>query len=295
MERRTFLQTSTIAASGLLAGAPAQAAKNPNIKWGIYTRPWWEEDWQDQLDAISRAGFTNVGLMRGGPDRREPVRIDRAESDTEQLRKWLSDRDMQVVSAYFAPDLNKTAKEAIGETEDKVRGYASLGMDFLLIGGTGKPDQVPVFYEAMQHLADLTEELGMECHVKPHGGITPDGASTAAVVKKINRKNVKLSYDPGNMIYYEGLDPVAELKPCLDLTASMCVKDCIRHSKEDRNVNVTPGDGMVDFQGVFDLLLGAGFSGHCVIETLGGTTLRENIREAHRAMKFLQQFGSWER
>ena len=71
----------------------------------------------------------------------------------------------------------------------------------------------------------------------------------------------------------------------------MCIKDCIgSRVTGDGNVNVTPGDGNVDFKTVFDVLLKAGLSGPCLIETLGGSSPEENNTEAIKAHEYLKQF-----
>ena len=70
----------------------------------------------------------------------------------------------------------------------------------------------------------------------------------------------------------------------------MCIKDETGGSGPQKNVNVTPGDGDVDFPAVFRILKDHGFEGKpAIVETLAGSTLEEVNREAKRAYDYLTQ------
>jgi sugar phosphate isomerase/epimerase len=65
----------------------------------------------------------------------------------------------------------------------------------------------------------------------------------------------------------------------------MCVKDS---EGELIGVNILPGAGVVDFEGVFAVLKDAGFDGHLVVECLGGETLDEVNANAVATREFLE-------
>jgi len=72
-----------------------------------------------------------------------------------------------------------------------------------------------------------------------------------------------------------------------EYTTCMCAKDCIAEGQEKPIVDVTPGDGEVDFATVIGTLRKAGMAGPVMIETLGGETANDRVREAKRAVEFL--------
>jgi len=110
---------------------------------------------------------------------------------------------------------------------------------------------------------------------------------TIASWKKVNHQNFKICYDAGNLLYYAGEDPLAHIKEIAPIVAGMCIKDEVGGQRGD--VMITPGDGDVDFYGVFAALREAGFAGPCVVECTSGTTLEEVNTEAKRAYQFISR------
>ncbi|MDH4180190.1 MAG: sugar phosphate isomerase/epimerase, partial [Armatimonadota bacterium] len=66
---------------------------------------------------------------------------------------------------------------------------------------------------------------------------------------------------------------------------AMCIKDEI--GGKEGEVMITPGTGLVDFRRIFSILAGAGFSGPCWVECVGGRTLEEINEEAGKARGFV--------
>ena len=77
------------------------------------------------------------------------------------------------------------------------------------------------------------------------------------LVDKVGHKNFRLWYDPGNIYYYSDgkLSPVDDAGEVDGLVSGMSVKDF----RMPKDVDVTPGTGMVDFQNVMKRLKEGGF------------------------------------
>ena len=108
-----------------------------------------------------------------------------------------------------------------------------------------------------------------------------EAGTLAAFLKKLDRANVGVNFDPANMILYDKGDPVAALR-----TLGPWVKQC--HLK-DANRTKTPGTwgeevrlgtGQVDWKGFFRALDAAGFKGDLCIEREAGNQRVADIRAA---------------
>ena len=94
--------------------------------------------------------------------------------------------------------------------------------------------------------------------------LTPEDA--AVRLELIDHANFSIWYDAGNIIYYTGADPVAELKGLAPHVTGFCAKDC---ANQKTPVMIQFGKGRVDFKAVFDTLKKAGFKGPVMIECTG--------------------------
>ena len=115
-----------------------------------------------------------------------------------------------------------------------------------------------------------------------------EAGTLAAFLKKLDRANVGVNFDPANMILYDKGDPVAALR-----TLGPWVKQC--HLK-DASRTKTPGTwgeevrlgtGQVDWKGFFRALDAAGFTGDLCIEREAGSQRAADIRAAREYVEKL--------
>ena len=102
-----------------------------------------------------------------------------------------------------------------------------------------------------------------------------------------NRAWTKWSYDAGNIIYYTGKDPLAELEPIAKHITGFCAKDCPAPKGE---VMSQFGTGKVDFKAVFAKLKSVGFNGPIMVEGVKvGATVEETTANARANREFLEK------
>ena len=80
--------------------------------------------------------------------------------------------------------------------------------------------------------------------LKPHGGGSGASEEILRCMEKVGHANFKVWYDAGNIIYYTGKDPLAELEPVVKYVTGFCAKDCPAPKGE---VMSQFGTGKVDF------------------------------------------------
>jgi sugar phosphate isomerase/epimerase len=142
----------------------------------------------------------------------------------------------------------------------------------------------------MKYYAETAQQYNLQVLLKPHGGISSSGSLCAEAVRRVGSENFRICYDPANIFYYDGYDPVEELKIVIEYVKAMCVKDYHIIDSGKPDVLITPGDGKVNFPEVFRILKEGNFSRFCIIECLSGSTYDEINREAKRAYNYISDF-----
>jgi sugar phosphate isomerase/epimerase len=158
----------------------------------------------------------------------------------------------------------------------------------LLLGGIASPELVEDYYKVIAECCDYALEKGVCISVKPHGPLNSTGRECRPLIAKVGHKNFGLWYDPGNIYFYSDgkLNPVDDAAEVDGLVVGMSVKDFTL----PKNVDVTPGTGMVDFPKVLARLQKGGFrSGPLIIECLSPGDLEHINAEARRAFQFLNK------
>jgi sugar phosphate isomerase/epimerase len=108
------------------------------------------------------------------------------------------------------------------------------------------------------------------------------------IVERLGSPAVRVIFDPGNVIYYEGVRPESDLPIVADLVRAICIKDH-RGGRAELDFP-TPGDGDIDHVAIFRTLRDHGFAGPCLIERIDGLSTPEEVdRELARARAYLER------
>jgi len=122
------------------------------------------------------------------------------------------------------------------------------------------------------------EQRGVTILLKARGGIGGTGEDLSLIVKRLDSASVRVLYDPGNVVYYEGVRPEGDVASVADLVRALAIKD---HRGGRAAVDFpTPGDGDIDHATIFRTLSAAGFNGPCLIERIDGLARAEDIDAA---------------
>src|SRR5690606_11636377 len=78
--------------------------------------------------------------------------------------------------------------------------------------------------QVMARAAALAQERGIKLVFKPHG---TDAPALGQLLRDVGHPNFKIWYDAGNILYYTGRDPLAELDPLMEHITGFCAKDCL--------------------------------------------------------------------
>jgi sugar phosphate isomerase/epimerase len=301
MSRRAFLQTSALGSVALAAGLAEGETKASAWSIGCFNRPWMQKfgskrqsidttqpaNWgfEVALKGIHQAGYKTVGLLTPMPD--DPfLAADAPEEYLSGLKEKIAAAGLRATmgSLRVKPELDLA--EAIQNTRKQIDHARFLKLEWLLTFGVDDRKYYDKYNQMMTDAADYAQDAGIKLVMKPHGGSSGTAEEIQRCLKAVARPNFKIWYDAGNIVYYDGRDPVEELKPIVQYVTGFCAKDC---DHKRGQVMIPFGAGTVDFAGVFKVLKGAGFDGPIFVECAGGKTFDEVTDGARANRVFLEK------
>ncbi len=284
LSRRHFIEKAVLASAGV---ALLSAARTSRWQIGCYTRPWAEFDYQVAFDGMAGAGFRYAGLMtcKSGL----VISTETTPDQVTQVKKEADARGLKIASLYGGNfDVTKSVDEGIAGFKKLIDYTAICECPNLLLAGIAEPELVDNYYKVVAECCDYAAGKGVGISVKPHGPLNSTGRECRPLIEKVGHKSFRLWYDPGNIYYYSDgkISPVDDAADVDGLVVGMSVKDF----RMPKDVNVTPGTGMVNFQAVMTRLLQGGFKeGPLIVECLAVGDVSFVNAEAKKARQFLEE------
>ncbi|MDF2724312.1 MAG: hypothetical protein K0Q59_3987 [Paenibacillus sp.] len=144
----------------------------------------------------------------------------------------------------------------------------ALGVTHVMSNGMGDTSRYAEFVDKYKRVAEIAGAMDMTISLKPHGGITATAAMVRKLIDDIGSPFVKASYDPGNVRFYTGNDPLDGFDLISGMLCAFVAKDH-KGQQGARNFPL-PGDGDVDFVELFRRLGQSGYAGPVMIERVDG-------------------------
>ena len=237
------------------------------------------------LAEVKQAGFSGVELGRKFP------------RQAAQLGPLLEAHDLQLVSGWYSAELlTRDAKAEIAAMREHLALLAGLGSPVMvfaettkeIINNVGAPASARPKIESAAEwkrlgqrftaVADHLQAKGVRMAVHHHMGTVIQTAEEVDRLMENTGPAVGLLLDTGHMTFAGG-DPLAVARRHADRIVHVHCKDIRRYALaacQDRDVSFSqavleglftaPGDGMVDYPGLFKILAAARYSGWLVQE-----------------------------
>lgn len=287
MKRREFTQ-QMIAASGAAAFLTTAEAEAKGVHWqiGCFNRPWTRWSFDQTLKEIKAAGFKTAGLLTR--TRAEPfIGAEATTEYLEELKNRIAAAGLTANMGALRSRHDIPLADSISEVRKQIDNARLLSLKYVLSFGADKPEEFTHYAGVMSDAAAYAQDNEIRLAMKPHGGISGASGEILRVIKEVNHRNFSIWYDAGNIIYYTGKDPVAELDPIARHVTGFCAKDC---GKSNGDVMIQFGSGRVDFAAVFKKLKTAGFNGPVMVECCKmGQTPEETTANASANREFLER------
>ena len=237
------------------------------------------------LSEVKQAGFSGVELGRKFP------------RNAAELGPLLQEHGLSLVSGWYSAELlTRDAKAEIAAMRDHLNLLAGLGSSVMVFAETtkeiinhvGAPASArPTIGTAAEWkrlgqrftaVADHLQAKGVRMAVHHHMGTVIQSTEDVDRLMENTGPSVGLLLDTGHMTFAGG-DPIAVARKYAARIKHVHCKDIRRYALaacQGRDVSFSqavleglftaPGDGMVDYPGLFKILAGAGYSGWLVQE-----------------------------
>ncbi len=288
ISRRELLERTLVAGAFAPQVAAALSRASGSYRIGCFTRPWAQHEYRVALDAIAEAGFKYAGLMTTKSPSNLVISVETGPDEAQKVGEECRKRNLSVPSLYGGGiPVEKSLEAGIQGMKRLIDNCVAAGVENLMMGGVSEPNLVGPYYKAIAECCGYAREKRIGVSVKPHGGTNATGPECRKLIESVGCSNFRLWYDPGNIFYYSDgkLDPADDSTTVNGLVVGMSVKD-FRMPKE---VELTPGTGMVNFPKVMANLKRGGFtSGALIIECLAPGDLAQLLANAKKAKAFIE-------
>jgi sugar phosphate isomerase/epimerase len=315
--RREFMTTASalaVAAWIPATGRPQQRAGGGGKSViGCHTRPFTtfrasQADNPDYvLDAVKGAGFEYADMIAAGAGGGRNGAPPTAEAIA-ALKQKLAARGLKTNIANF-PTAQKgvSLADAIKSARTLIDNAHALGQKYALNLGIEEEERWIEWCKVLSDAAAFGAERGVKVVVKHHHGLNNTSMDLLAWIKQVNHPNFGVFFDPGNVVYYTGKNPVKQLEIIGPHVTGVVAKDCSAPHFLERAVGDPPfgskvagagnpevmiqlGSGKVDFPAFFQKLKAVGFNGPVMLEgTEVGATLDQTIANARANREFLEK------
>jgi L-ribulose-5-phosphate 3-epimerase len=224
---------------------------------------------EEALAGIAAAGFKSVELT-SVPGWTEHVRRDATPEHLAHVKDQLKLNGLTPISlsghsdlvsdagvAEFRKALNLCRQFGISYVSTSTGGHAATSEG-------GVDEQRVEFLKRIGPLADEAAADGIVICLETHGGPLSTGASSAELIQEIDKPNVGINYDAGNVIFYGDTRPETDITTAAPYVKHLHVKDKIGGAGEWNFPAV--GAGEIDYATIFAALDAVGFAGPCSIE-----------------------------
>jgi sugar phosphate isomerase/epimerase len=212
------------------------------------------------LEGLAEAGYRacEIGAVKGWFEHIDPDTVDPAE--IRRIGRKLADLGLTPVSLSGHAQL-QTA-EGAARFARALEIAATLGMTIVntATGDASTPEEREAYFVNVAALCDRAAELGLKIGMETDSNMLPTAEAGVAILDRINRPDVLgFNYDPGNVVYYAGADPLRDIQFALPRLVHVHFKDKIG-GKGVFNFP-PPGDGEIDMRGLLHVLDEAGYAG----------------------------------
>jgi sugar phosphate isomerase/epimerase len=237
--RRACLLSAAAALSAAPSGRPT------NFQLACMTLPYARFPFNRALEGIVRAGFRFVAWgtthLEAAGESRPVLAIEAPSAAAKPLAARCRDQGLEPVMMFSTVQLE--APGAAAAHLRRIGQAAAARIPFLLTFGKTTSGARDVFVANLKEIVSAARDQGVTVLIKQHGGNTATGRDCARIIEEIGSDALRICYDGGNVMDYEHLDPIPDIRECWPKVRAFAIKD---HRFTPRNQDCGPGLGELD-------------------------------------------------
>lgn len=230
------------------------------------------------LAGIAKAGFpaVEVGCVCGYCEHICPEDMTPAEMDA--LGAQVERHGLRIASIaghvdLACPLLGKgaaAAVEGLRRLRARIDLAARLNVSIVNtgVGVAGDGEDMGTFLAEFRRLLDYAQQRGVTIGLESHAGVSETAAASLAFCRKVNHQGLGINHDAGNVRFYAGQDPVADLESVIDDIGEWLVHVHIKDHRGGKGDWDFPplGQGDLDLKALAALYRRIGFPGPYSLE-----------------------------
>lgn len=212
------------------------------------------------LEGLAAAGYRacEIGAVKGWFEHIDPDAA--SDADVARVAAKLAALGLRPVSLSGHTQLQTAeGKARFGRAIDIA---AALGMSVVntFTGDAATEAEREAFVENVADLCDRAAAHGLKIGMETDSNMLPTARDGLAILDRIDRPDtLGFNYDPGNVVYYAGADPIEDIALALPRMVHLHLKDKVG-GKGVFNFP-PPGEGELDLPRLLELAAEAGYAG----------------------------------
>jgi len=214
----------------------------------------------EALEGLAEVGYRNceIGAVKGWFEHIDPDTVSGAELNRIQTK--LSDLGLNPVSISGHTQLQTDeGKERFGRVID-IADFLGMSIVNTFTGDAKTEEEREAYFANVAELCDKAASKGLKIGMETDSNMLPTAKVGVDILARIDRPGILgFNYDPGNVVYYTGADPVEAIDYALPQLVHFHFKDKI--GGEGVFNFPPPGDGELDMFALLAKLNAAGYEG----------------------------------
>jgi len=212
------------------------------------------------IEGLAGAGYRacEIGAVKGWFEHIDPDTV----TDAEIARIGAKLADLGITPVSLSGHAQLQTAEGAARFGRAIDIAAALGMHVVntYTGDATTDEERAAYFANVAELCDRAAKHGLKIGMETDSNMLPTAELGVAILDRINRPDVLgFNYDPGNVVYYAGADPLTDVHFALPRMVHFHLKDKIG-GKGVFNFP-PPGDGELDLTGLLAILDRAGYTG----------------------------------
>jgi sugar phosphate isomerase/epimerase len=212
------------------------------------------------LEGLAEAGYTacEIGAVKGWFEHIDPDTA--TDKEINQAAHKLRETGLKLVSMSGHTQLQTAEGKARFARCLEIAAELGASIVNTFTGDATTDDERAAYFVNVGELCDLANRLNLKIGMETDSNMLPTAKIGVEILDRINRPNVLgFNYDPGNVVYYTGADPVDDIAYALPSMVHFHFKDKV--GGKGIFHFPPPGDGQIPMTKLLQLCADAGYRG----------------------------------